>query len=186
MINYSNLKVGDILSETSYYVVKKVGSACIIADNSIGIKNIELSKTYVEQLLASANQIDKEEKLSQTEIISILMSNPRTACSVYFQKQDTPKTKKAIKEETAKWVEEAKAAFLSKGIIGLEEFATNPVKDYIPGEMRLIKGYHTGSQDERGRLQFVDMEDTKVTVPKAVDTRTIEWVIVNNVKYIKK
>lgn|SRR4030042_2687652 len=128
-----------------------------------------------EKLLVDFKKANKERKEN--------LANK--SCSIYFQKQDTPKAKKAIKDETTKWVEDAKNAFLFKGVAGLEAFATTPVKDYIPGEMRLIKGYYTGAQDDRGRFMFKDMEDTK-DILKAVDSRTTEFVIVNNVKYIKK
>jgi hypothetical protein len=171
-------------SETQFYKeVKRAGNK-VQLQNQKG-ENIVVDKEYLEAI-NSHDRVKSEEKVSQTDLINLILSNPKTVMTVYFQKQDTPKTKKTIKEETTKWVEEAKSAFLSRGIVGLEEFATKPVKDYVEGEMRLMKGYHFGGVDERGRIQFKDMEEVNLDIFKAVDPRTTVYVIVNNVKYIKK
>lgn len=183
MIDYSKLKVGEILSETSYYVVTKKDASGIEA-TSHG-QTIGLGKAYVEQILASADQFLTTEDKSQTDLIKLIQENPRVACSIYFQKQDAPKTKKAYNAEIEAQAADIQAALLAKGMSGVMDILKNPIKDYIPGEMRLIKGYYTGTQDERGRFLFKDMEDTKDLL-KAVDSRTTEFVIVNNVKYIKK
>lgn len=50
--------------------------------------------------------------------------------------------------------------------------------------MRLIVGYHESNQDSRGYLQFFDVEKDKVF--KAINTRTFEYAILNNIKYIIK
>jgi hypothetical protein len=184
MIDYSKLKVGEILSETSYYVVTKKDSNGIEADSSVGIKGIELSRKYVEQILASASQIDKEEQMSQTDIVNVILANPRTACSIYFKKQDEKKKVGDYKAEKAAKIHQIQNAKVSDVEKLLSDLIDNPIVATIPGAMRLIKGYHNGTQDERGRIQFIDMEDKSIM--KGVDPRTIEYAIVNNIKYIKK
>jgi len=136
-------------------------------------------------ILNSASEFKGESKLNQTDLINVLMSNPKTVCSVYFQKQDKAKTKKAYNAEVEAQAEEAKQALLDSGLKGITELLKNPISPVIPGEMRLMQGYHFGTQDERGRINFMDMEDSKKLV-KGVDPRTIEYVIVNGIRYIKK
>jgi hypothetical protein len=182
MIDYSKLKVGEILSETSYYVVTKKNSNGIEA-TSHG-QTIGLGKAYVEQILASASQVDKEEQMSQTDIVNVILANPRTACSIYFKKQDEKKKVGDYKAEKAAKIHQIQNAKVSDVEKLLSDLIDNPIVATIPGAMRLIKGYHNGTQDERGRIQFIDMEDKSIM--KGVDPRTIEYAIVNNIKYIKK
>ena len=45
-----------------------------------------------------------------------------------------------------------------------------------------MKGVSLGTLNSLGRIEFMDMED-KLSVPKQVDPRTIEYVILDKVKY---
>lgn len=187
MTQFNKLTVGSILGESQYYEVEKiVGNQVQMACNG---ESVILSKEYVERFLQSADQFTTEEKVTGTDLINIILANPRTVMSVYFQKADQNKTKKDIKEETEQWAKDVQAAFLAKGASAIEEYAQKPVIDYIPGEMRKMKGYFLGEQDERGRLKFIDMEKDKKgnkNIPKVIDPRTTQYVIVNNIKYTLK
>jgi hypothetical protein len=174
---------GKIYSMTNYFVVKEVNGQEVILTNQNG-QNLRSNVTTVNQAMQSADQHSDEKKLNQTDLINIVLNNPRTAMSIYFQKANKNKTKKAYNEEMNNWAEKVKISLVNTGIAGSMKLLEAKPDTIIPGEMRLIKGYYTGSQDERGRLQFVDMEDSNIV--KAVDPRTMEYVIVNNVKYIKK
>ena len=48
-----------------------------------------------------------------------------------------------------------------------------------------MKGRHNGEMNNLGRIGFIDMEDTKGFL-KQVDPRTIEYVIVDDIKYTLK
>lgn len=183
MIEFSKIKVGEVLSETSYYVVKsKTSNGLELYDAHKNIINI--GKEYVEKILSSADQFVSIEEKNQTELIQLVMSNPRVACSIYYQKQDEKKKVGDFKAEKAAKIAEIQNAPVSKVEKLLSDLIDNPILPTIPGAMRLIKGYYTGKQNERGRFEFIDMEDNNVM--KQVDPRTMEYVIVNNVKYIKK
>lgn len=181
MLKFNELKVGNVLSESSFSVIKEIRNDCAIVTDLNGI-DVKLSKDYLEKLISCAEQFDKEEKINQTNMINIILTNPRTAMSIQFVKQNKKKTKKVIEEETLQWAQDVKNAFLAKGESGIEEYAQKTILPFIPGELRIIKGHHFGTQDERGRIQFKDMEDDE-DILKAVDPRTISFVIVNNVKY---
>ena len=55
-----------------------------------------------------------------------------------------------------------------------------------------MKGRHYGNIDDLGRIHFIDMEVEKGDNPdydgrsRQVDPRTIQYLIVNNVKYTLK
>lgn len=57
------------------------------------------------------------------------------------------------------------------------------------GEERTMKGRHYGATDPGGRYHFVDMEQENDsskdydTRNRLVDPRTLNWLIVNGVKY---
>lgn len=177
------MKKGNFISETTYYVVDTVGKDSVEVVTLSGQK-VKLSTKYINALCNNAHDYIEEVKISQTELINILISNSRIAMSVYFQKANKAKTKKAFNAEKQAKIDEIQLAPASKVADLLMDLMDNPILDYTPGDMRLIVGYHNGSIDERGRLSFVDVEDNNIL--KAVDPRTIEYVIVGNKKYIKK
>lgn len=184
MVNTKKLVKGEILSETSYFTVKEVKSQSTSVTDSNG-NELEIGNSYIEKVLNSADQFDNTIELNQTEVIAKFIESSRVATSVHFRKADKPKTKKAFNAEKVSKREEIMLAPTSKVPALLDNLMDNPILDYIPGEMRTMKGYHEGSIDDRGRVQFKDMEDPKGFM-KQVDPRTIQWIIVNNTKYIVK
>lgn len=54
------------------------------------------------------------------------------------------------------------------------------------GELRVITGYWTGSDDSFGRLYFIDMEQDEEENLRLVDKQKIKWVISNGTKYTVK
>jgi len=187
------IKPGEILSETAFYTVKEVhGNGDIIVTDDLGV-DIRLSKSYVDgEILVSADYFETEEEKTATELAEIFINSPRIAMSVQFYKKDTKKTKTAIKNETAEWVAKVKEEFMRDGGSAIEKYASMPVLDFIPGELRTMKGRHYGGVDEFGRVHFTDMEEKKGDNPtydarmRQVDPRTLVSVTVNKVKYILK
>lgn len=182
MSKFKNLKPGDVLSETSFYKVEKVvgNRVQLQVDNG---DSVVFDQGYVDNFLASADQFSKEEKVSKTELTEIFLSYPRTAITVNFNKQ--------VKEaDVAKEIQEAYENSNPK------EFSTKmkqALKKGLAGEARTMIGRHFGTQDEFGRVQFIDMSiDRDFSKPtydnrqRQVDTRTLNWAIINDVKYVVK
>lgn len=186
----SNLKVGSILSETSFFKIKQIKSNSIVV-NDDNDNELEIGNPYVESILNSADSFDKEEKKSITELADLFINSPRIAMTVAFFKKDTAKTKKAYEAEKATKIEEISNAKVSDVSRLLNDLIENPISKVIPGELRVMKGRHYGSIDDLGRVQFVDMEIDKGNGAfdarlRQVDPRTISFIIVNNVKYTLK
>ncbi len=190
MTQFSKLKKGEILSESSYFTVKEVKSYTLptgermheaVVIDAHGNEG-EINKKYIETIMKSANQYTSTEKMSRTDVIKKLEENPRISCSVYFRKKDGEKKVGAFKAEVAAKIAEAENATVKQIGAIVENLIKDPLTKVIPGEMRLIKGYHHSTRDAAGRLQFTDMEALPIMV-KGVDTRTIEYIIVDNVKY---
>jgi len=108
--------------------------------------------------------------------------------TVNFNKQvKAPDVVKRIVEEL----------YANKGgkIISEAEFtrrAKSIVNDALIGENRTMIGRHYGEMTDLGRVQFVDMEQSRDTSKdydnrlRQVDPRTLQCLVVRNVKYILK
>ena len=188
MAKKSALKKGSILSETSFYVVKEVNSSNIVVTDE-NDNEITIGKEYVESVLNSADDCDTTEKKTMTELAEIFINSPRIAMTVAFYKKDVEKTKKAYEAEKTAKVNEITNAKVSDVPRLLNQLIENPISKTIPGELRVMKGRHYGQIDELGRVKFIDMELPKADPAgriRQVDPRTIEYIICNNVKYVKK
>jgi len=187
----SNLKIGAILSETSFYVVEGFEGAAIVVVTDNGQK-VRISNQYVENVLDSADSFEKEEAKTMTELADLFIGSPRVAMTVAFFKKDVAKTKKVYEAEKSAAIERIQNAKVSDVPALLSDLIENPLSKTIPGELRVMKGRHYGNVDELGRVHFTDMELTKEAGKdydsrlRQVDPRTIQWLCVNDVKYVLK
>lgn len=183
-VEVKKLNPGSILSESTYYIVKEVKGNDVICD--INGQEVTLSKEYTEALLHSADQYSSEEQKTKTELAEIAIKSSRIAMTIAFYKQDKDKTKKAFMAEKAAKIAEIQNARVSEVESLLSNLIDNPILSYIPGELRIMKGVHYGDIDDLGRIQFSDMEIAQGHNMRQVDPRTIEYIIVNNIKYTLK
>lgn len=180
-----NLKVGSVLSESSFFVVKSIAkdSITMIDDHA---NEITIGNEYVEKVLNSADLFESEEKKTMTELAELFINSPRIAMTVAFYKKDTNKTKKAYDAEKALAISKVRNAKVSEVEGLLNNLIDNPISKVIPGELRVMKGRHYGEIDELGRIKFTDMELPKTSTDsrlRQVDPRTILFLIINNIKY---
>lgn len=190
MVNLKDLKTGSILSENSFFVVKDIYKDSVVVSDDYG-NELTISKSYVEKILNSADSFTSEEKKTKTELAELFINSPRIAMTVAFYKQDKAKTKKAFNAEVDAAVSKVQSAKVSEVEGLLRDLITNPILDYTPGELRVMKGRHYGEVDDLGRVHFVDMEIAKGSGStdsrlRQVDPRTIQYIIVNNIKYTLK
>jgi len=185
------LAKGAILSETSFFTVKEVQNKAIIAIDDFG-HEITISNGYVEQVMLSADYFETEEQKNMTDLADIFLNSPRVAQTVCFITKGSEKTKKAFEAEKQEATLKLQNAKVSE-IAGLvSDLIENPITKNIPGEERIMRGRHYGVKDDLGRVSFIDMEVAKDSSlsydnrTKKVDPRTIQWIIVNKVKYILK
>ena len=189
----SAISVGTILSETSFYVVQSINPT----NGMVDVKDdygheIGLSPKYAQEICVSADLWLTEEKKSMTELAELFISSPRIAMTVSYITKATEKTKKDYEHEKRAKIDQILNATLSTTPSLLEELIENPISKWTPGHLRVMKGRHYGHVDELGRIHFIDMElqrdpskdyDTR---SRQVDPRTIQWLIINKVKYTLK
>jgi len=186
MIDFSKVTQKSKLSEVQYYSVEKVSGENLILINDKGGK-IQVNKQYTEQCLTSSDQVDEEKKLTRTDLATLFLSNPGVVMTVNYNKQ--------VKTEDVK--KEIVSLYPNKGGKLLSEAdytkrVSSILKNVVEGVERIIVGRHSGSQDEFGRVHFIDMEispdPSKIydVRQRLVDPRTITWLILKGVKYVKK
>jgi len=182
------LKPGAVLSEQQFYTLKSMDKdkAVLLTETN---EEITVSKEYLETMIQSADTFSGTEKLAKTYLAELLVANPRTAMTVCFTKANKAKTKKAYTSEREEYIQKVKSASLDSVSDLLNNLMDNPILDYIPGGERVIKGYHLGHKDELGRILFIDMEVARTGEEKhdprirQIDPRTIQYIIVNGIKY---
>lgn len=201
------LKVGNVLSESSHYIVTKV------LEDRVHVKHFEsgddtmIAIDYLKSYANSADHYDsivevtKEDKRDGTPGIRSIFEGIHSGqvFTVCFKKQDKPKSNRAyeaeIAELAASFSEEIEAVKRSKK--GVTEAAknlirgilANPVLPYIEGEERVLRGYKIQFSSRDGRYDCVDMDIEKTDKEsgvRPVNINTIEYLIFNGVKYVVK
>lgn len=187
MTKFKDLKAGEKLSETQYYsVVKVVGDKVQLKPDSG--QDIIVDKGIVENHLISASQYATEEVKTRTDMAALFIASPGVAITVNFNTQ--------VKEKDA--VEQLVGIYPNKGGKMTSESdykkrVSEIISSVITGKERTMVGRHYGSQNEFGRVNFIDMEIAKDTSKldydsrtRQVDPRTINWMIIKGVKYKTK
>lgn len=198
MIDIKDLKVGDVFSEESHYILDEVSKNDCIFTHLESKNKIKLSTEYVSKLLKTANSytnivtVGKEDKKDGTLGIRSIFENIHNSqvFTVYFKKQDVAKTKKSIEAEKSaqitlavESIEKAKKAKKSMATAYVEAIKIvqeNPVIEVTPGEGRILIGYKLQFTSRDGRYDCMDMA---IREKRPVNINTIEWLVYNGTKY---
>lgn len=182
MAKFKNLKVGEVLSESQFYSVEKIVGDEVQLKPESG-ESVVLSKSYVDSFLTSGEQVDNPEtKLNKTEMAALFLSSANVALTCSFNKQ----VKQADVEK------EIIGAYQNSTPASFEKAVKAAVKKGLNGEERIITGYHSGSQNEFGRVNFLDLKlkkepgkafDSRL---RQVDPRELNHIILRGTKYVLK
>lgn len=201
------INVGDILSESSHYVVERIiGNNIHLVHHESG-QHISIDRKYVESFLHSADEVNeevevtKEDKKDGTPGIRTIFEGIHSGqvFTVCFKKQDKQRSKKAINTDIEARtnafiaaIERAKAQRKSISDVARKYFSDlilNPVLGFEEGEDRVLRGYKIQFESRDGRYDCVDMDierNEKESRVRPVNILTIKWLIYNGVKYIVK
>jgi len=178
---------GDFYSRLSYGTIRSAyGGSCEIK-NEEG-EQWTISANIVQNEFYIHNQFTEEKTVTKTELAEIFLQNSNIIMSVNFNKQ--VKTEDVVNKLVSE-------LYANKGgkIISESEFKKKAkviATEVVTGENRTMIGRHFGELTDLGRVQFVDMQveldktksyDNRL---RQVDPRTIQWIIVKNIKYILK
>ena len=204
-LNIKDIAVGDCFSEEAHYIVKE------LLPNDINFLHLESGKivtlghSYVTDLLNTSDQyfetvkVTREDKKDSQLGIKSIFENIKSSevFTVVFTKQPTNKTKKEIeKEKTTQreaalaLIEKARSRKKSMAVAyekALSYIQNNPIKDYIEGEDRVLRGYKKQFVSRDGKYRCIDLDikqTEKETGERLVNINTIKELIFNGVKYI--
>ena len=204
-VNLTEIEVGDIFSEESHYIVKEVKKDSVVFEHLESGKTVSLSNEYVHNMLNTSDQyerevkVTKEDKKDGTPGIRTIFEGIKSSevFTVVFQKQDKAKTKKqyeaereAQRQEAIALIDKAKKAKKSMATAykeALEHIQNNPIKDFIEGEDRVLRGYKMQFVSRDGKYKCMDMDvvrGPKETGERLVNINTIKQLIFNGVKYV--
>lgn len=204
-VNIKEIQVGDIFSEESHYVVKEVKKNSVVFTHLESGKLVNLSNDYVHSMLNTSDQYDtevkvtKEDKKDGTPGIRTIFESIKSSevFTVVFKKQDKTKTKKQLESEkeaqraeAVALIDKAKKQKKSMAVAykeALEFIQNNPIKDYIEGEDRVLRGFKVQFVSRDGKYKCIDMDIEKTdreTGERLVNINTISQLVYNGVKYI--
>lgn len=205
-----NVKAGDIFSEISHYKFIGKNHTGYDFQHVESAETVTLNPNYVQNLLTTADQyfeekeVTKEDKKDGTPGIRTIWENIHNAkvFTVAFKKADTPLSQTKLKTLREAQIVEALAKIElaqknKKGVANaaknvLAEIQANPINAIEPGELRILRGYKTQYESRDGRYNCVDMDlldPTSTDISKAirpVNINTIEWLVVDGIRYIVK
>lgn len=197
-----NFKVGDVLSESSHYVVTGIyGNDTVLKHQESG-DSVHINKMYIEKYLESADEVINEVKVTKEDkkdgtlgIGSVFESIHGTQVfTVCFKKQDTPKSQKKLNAEIATLISDFSNEIdtiqkSKKGVADAakrfaEELITHPILPYEEGEDRVLRGFKIQFESRDGRYNCVDMDIKDNNNIRPVNINTIKWLIIGGTKYV--
>lgn len=202
MKEIKQLKVGDVLSETSHYKVERINAQDIIVKHLESGDSVRLGMGYVGGYIDSADEVveevkvTKEDKKDGTKGIRSIFEGIHTSqvFTVCFKKQDKPKTQKALNTEINDLVTQFtadidKVKASKKGVTEraktlITELIREPILPYEEGEDRVLRGFKIQFESRDGRYNCVDMDIEDENNIRPVNINTIKWLLIGGTKYI--
>lgn len=205
MIN--NVKPGDILGETSHYIVESIYGDNVNLLHYESNDRCRIQMDYIKKYTKSADEVDtvievtKEDKNDGTPGIRSIFENIHSSevFTVCFKKQDKIKSKRKLQEEidtvVSKFsndidkVRNSRKGVADKAKLLITELIQNLILPYEEGEDRVLRGYKVQFQSRDGRYNCVDMDierTEKESGIRPVNINQIKWIIIDGVKYVVK
>lgn len=162
----TKLEVGNFFSHTDYFKVKAINGNNITT--TADSKEIVISKDILEHEMYNASVYTKEERLPLTQIVKLLKEANSVVFTVnYNLKVDDKLVKEKLSKLTQKELSDPKAL----------------AKELLSGNEKTLVGRLSKTEGKLGRSLVV-------TLPEKfygqIDHRTINWMILKNIKYIVK
>ena len=167
------LGLGDFFSYTNYIRVVGFKDKLVEVEDFNG-KKFYISRDIIENEMYSADHFDKEEKITQTELVEQLKNVGDKIFKVTFNKLRT-------EEETTIMLMELEEDDF-ENVKKMKKFS----KGVMEGEKVGIVGHLVNTETKMGRSLIVDLNSKNKNRFKLVDHRNIKSLIIGNVNYQKK
>lgn len=168
----ADIKPGDVFSLLRYCTVVSVGADKFTVRTDDG-NSWDVSKTIVAQSCYTASQFVETREVTRTELAAIFERCGDHVWSLEFHKQLDPNVvadKFTALDDDVRSLSQAKRRKLAR--------------DLLEGEARTMTGRLVShSPDVDGRYRVIDLA---LNEQRLVDPRTLEWLVYQNVKYVRK
>lgn len=205
MIDLTKVKVGDLFSEESHYVVKKTSNIGILFTHLESGEEVQLNNGYIQNLLKSSDQFTKTVEVTREDSkdgsklgIRSIFENIKSSevFTVTFLKEGRKLTKREYAEAKEIQAEIAKQYAASKSYTGdykyvdyvIQHIQDNLISKVLEGEPRILRGYKVqfNSRDGKYNCVDVDLKMKNENSIRPVNINTIKELIVGGTKYIVK
>jgi hypothetical protein len=175
-LDVRRLRVGDFLSSHNYYVVEGADDSSLHVRDMEG-ERLRIAFDIVTKECLSSDLIDREKKVTRTELSHVIQSIGHAAFRVTFKKQPTA---------------DNLAAGLDAEDTSTPAKRLRVLKKLLEGEERVLHGriHRTADNDpdvEFGRIRVVDLAAASAATGRPafrlVDTRSISELIVEGTRY---
>ena len=171
--NSSKLKVGNWFSENQFYkLVDHTGSQWTCMPHNEANEEYSIDDQQMQDMY-SATLFESQESLTRTQLVEILLGAQETAFTVTFRKK--------INVED---VQEMLATVKSDA--DLEKRRKELSHDLTQGKQTTIHGFLLKTEEKLGRSSIIDLSAPYGKGYRQVDHRTIEEIVIKNVKYTVK
>jgi len=164
-------------------VVATNNSTTVVGEDEDG-NEVTIEGNNLLNCVSSASSYTTTIECSRTEIVEKFNNNPQTLMTVNYN----------LKVKEADVVKQIQELYPNKGkIVSKNDFnraVKKAVSAGLKGVERTAVGKHSDHVDSFGRYLFIDVEKEKDSTKNndnrliSIDPRTINWLIVNGVKYI--
>ncbi len=181
--NVQSIEIGHHLSRVSYVKVIDI-SPC---RSTITVKNQDnlqwtIDSNIVAKEMVSAHQVNEEQIVSRSDVVKKLMGAGDSVFTVQFSKKVDEK-------------------IVSDRLQSVQSTDLEPpkkrralAKELLTGETRTLVGYLFNTEPEMGRSRVVDLQIESTTDntkdvfsrTRLVDHRTVNYLILNRVKYVAR
>lgn len=172
------VEVGNFYSEKEIYKVEEVQGTEAVVTNTKG-EQLAVSLEYLNNL-SGPNDFTKTRHVTQTQIEQILSNSKGELIKVNFNKKPQGKN---IAADLMRALREAKIH--SKPWNEIDKIVKRSVSAEVKGDERTLVGYPTKNGSDNGRVLVIDLELQEENKFRMVDTRTVNWLIVDGVKYTR-
>lgn len=184
-IDFLKIKKGDYWSRIAYGKVVEKHDNYLVIRNENGCE-WTIEGSIVRNELSFHDQYEEVIELTWTELKEKFKDSTRIIMTVNFNKKID---EKEYIEKLVSFYPNKNGTLKSK--VQYEEDIKSATKSLLLGQERTMIGRHFGTYKSE-RIVFIDMElerndskdyDTRI---RLVDPRTLNWLIVDNVKYVRK
>lgn len=171
----STYKVGTFCSETNFFKVTEVKGNNVVMQDIKTKTKVNVPVEYIDAIMTVSDKYATTKALSQTELSKLFEDSTNTAIRVEFYKK--PDTKEVESFLTS----QRKTSMTDVTFI-------KSYNELVRGELRTMDCYHKGEMNQLGFYNVVDLAEASEDKHslRQVNPKTIQSIIVNNVKYTLK